>query len=69
MSAVTVTTTLTNGHVPNGKLETELNGYRKNGYVKKELESPVSKETTINFYHNLKAISRLCVEQRPHLTR
>ncbi|KAL0849920.1 hypothetical protein ABMA28_011848 [Loxostege sticticalis] len=40
MSAVTVTTTLTNGHVPNGKLETELNGYRKNGFVKKELESP-----------------------------
>ncbi|CAH0747151.1 unnamed protein product [Diatraea saccharalis] len=39
MSAVTITTTLTNGHVPNGKLETGLNGYRKNGCIKPELES------------------------------
>ncbi|KPJ13778.1 Putative choline-phosphate cytidylyltransferase [Papilio machaon] len=38
MSSVTLTTTLTNGHY-NGKLETletNLNGYRKNGYVKPE---------------------------------
>lgn len=42
MSAVTLTTTITNGRVPNGKLETGINGYRKNGYVKPEPESPVS---------------------------
>ncbi|XP_047536195.1 choline-phosphate cytidylyltransferase A-like isoform X2 [Vanessa atalanta] len=36
MSALTMTTTLTNGH-HNGKLETGLNGYRKNGYVKPEI--------------------------------
>ncbi|XP_059049215.1 choline-phosphate cytidylyltransferase B-like isoform X2 [Achroia grisella] len=35
MSAMTVTTTL-NGRIPNGKVETALNGYRKNGYVKQE---------------------------------
>ncbi|CAH0406112.1 unnamed protein product [Chilo suppressalis] len=38
MSAVTITTTLTNGHVPNGKLETGINGYRKNGCIKPEPE-------------------------------
>ncbi|XP_052753642.1 choline-phosphate cytidylyltransferase B-like isoform X2 [Galleria mellonella] len=40
MSAVTVTATTTlNGRIPNGngKLETALNGYRKNGCVKQEL--------------------------------
>lgn len=42
MSAVTITTTITNGHVPNGKLETGINGIRKNGYVKQEPEVPVS---------------------------
>lgn len=44
MSAVTMTTTLTNGHaLLNGKLETSLNGYRKNGYTKPEsIETPVS---------------------------
>lgn len=42
MSAVTtVTTTLTNGHM-NGKLETNLNGYRKNGFVKADTELLVS---------------------------
>lgn len=35
MSALTITTTLTNGHV-NGQLEKGLNGYRKNGYIKQE---------------------------------
>lgn len=39
MSALTVTTTLTNGHVK-GKLDTTLNGYRKNGYVKPETDLP-----------------------------
>lgn len=41
MSALTMTTTLTNGHhkgTCNGKIETSLNGYRKNGYVKSEPE-------------------------------
>lgn len=42
MSAVTMPTILSNGHV-NGKLENGLNGYRKNGYVKQELsDSAVS---------------------------
>ncbi|XP_045454186.1 choline-phosphate cytidylyltransferase A-like [Melitaea cinxia] len=41
MSALTMTTTLTNGH-HNGKLETGLNGYRKNGYVKPEISNSSS---------------------------
>lgn len=42
MSAITVTTTLTNGH-KNGKLENGLKGYRKNGYTKQEsMDSAVS---------------------------
>lgn len=38
MSALTITTTLTNGHGHvNGQLDTGLNGYRKNGFVKQEI--------------------------------
>lgn len=50
MSAVTMTTTLTNGHAHlNGKLETSLNGYRKNGYAKPEsIETPVSTVPLLN---------------------
>lgn len=32
MATMTVTTTLTNGHL-NGKIENGMNGYRKNGYI------------------------------------
>lgn len=60
MSALTITTTLTNGHV-NGQLEKGLNGYRKNGYIKQEptnhhvsihipyIDIPLVKHVTINF--------------------
>ncbi|KAM3958289.1 choline-phosphate cytidylyltransferase A isoform 2-T2 [Aphomia sociella] len=54
MSSVTVTTTL-NGRIPNGKLETALNGYRKNGYVKQE--PLVSLQTAAPFSTDPAAVS------------
>ncbi|CAH0722843.1 unnamed protein product, partial [Brenthis ino] len=48
MSALTMTTTLTNGHL-NGKLENGLNGYRKNGYVKSEMPGSSSLRTAAPF--------------------
>ncbi|XP_053600760.1 choline-phosphate cytidylyltransferase A-like isoform X2 [Plodia interpunctella] len=42
MTSLTLTTTLTNGHISNGKLDTSLNGYRKNGYSKQEPTESVS---------------------------
>lgn len=52
MASITLTTTLTNGHSNghvNGKLENGLNGYRKNGYVKKEQPSTSAVSITLKF--------------------